>query len=141
VSWQFCTRCVAASRVLHPVFTSSCRSYINLRVLLTRALVLQRAQRGPHRNEDPQSRGWFHSNRLSAQRWGWPHRVGGDGEDVLCSHRVTALSWASVGSVGVCSSRASSSLFEGCDMEEGWERVAQCHEMTPATPHSTRTTP
>jgi hypothetical protein len=60
---------------------------------------------------------------------------------VPCSPRITALSWASVGLVGVRSSRASLSPFEGCGVEEGRERVAQCRRMTLATPHSTRTTP
>jgi hypothetical protein len=78
---------------------------------------------------------------MVAQGWGWPHRFGGDGEDVLRSPCVTTLSWASFGSVDVRSSRVSSSLFEGCGVEEGRERVAQCQGMTYATPHSARTTP
>jgi hypothetical protein len=59
---------------------------------------------------------------------------------VLFSPCVTALSWASVGSVGVRSSRVLSSLFEGCGVEEERAWVAQCQGMTPATLHSTRTT-
>jgi hypothetical protein len=78
---------------------------------------------------------------MVAQGWGWMHRVGGDREDVLCSPHITTLSWASIGSVGVHSTRASSSLFEGCNTEEGRERVAQCQKMSPTTPHNTRIMP
>jgi hypothetical protein len=52
---------------------------------------------------------------------------------------VTAPSWVSVRLAVVHSSRVFPSPFEGCGVEEGRERVAQCRGMTPATPHSTRT--
>jgi hypothetical protein len=73
---------------------------------------------------------------MDAQRRGWPHQVGGDREDVLCLPRVTAPLWMGARLVVVCSSRASLSLFEGCDVEEGRERVAKCQGMTLAIPHS-----
>jgi hypothetical protein len=43
--------------------------------------------------------------------------------------------------VAVPLSRVPSSSFEGRDVEEVWEWAAQCQGMTPAFPHSTRTTP
>jgi hypothetical protein len=63
---------------------------------------------------------------MAAQRRGWPHRVGDDGGDVLRPPCVTAPSWTGAGLVIVRSSRASLSLFEGCGVEEGRERVTQC---------------
>jgi hypothetical protein len=60
----------------------------------------------------------------------------------MCStHPITTLSWATVGSMDVHSSRAPSSLFEGCSAEEGRERVTECKGLAPTTPHSTRTAP
>jgi hypothetical protein len=47
----------------------------------------------------------------------------------------------SVRLAAVRSLRVLPSPFEGCGVEEGWERVAQCHVMTSATPHSARTAP
>jgi hypothetical protein len=60
---------------------------------------------------------------------------------VLHHPRITALSWAGVELMVVRLSRVSSSSFEGCDVEEVWEWVAQCYRMTLAIPHSTRTAP
>jgi hypothetical protein len=60
---------------------------------------------------------------------------------VLRSPGVTASSQMGVGLVAVRSSRASLSLFEGCGVEEGRERVAQYWGMTPAISHITCTAP
>jgi hypothetical protein len=76
---------------------------------------------------------------MVAQWRGWPHRTGGDREDLLHRPYVTASSWAGVELVVVPLSRVPSSSFEGRDMEEVREWAAQCHGMTPAFPHSTRT--
>jgi hypothetical protein len=43
--------------------------------------------------------------------------------------------------VAIPLSRVSPSSFEGLDVEEVQEWVAQCHGMTLTFPHSTRTTP
>jgi hypothetical protein len=82
--------------------------------------------------------------RMVAQRRGWPHRVGGDGCDGGDAPRwpyITTSSWASAESVAVALSRVSSSSFEGLDVEEVQEWVAQCYGVTLTFPHSTRTTP
>jgi hypothetical protein len=76
------------------------------------------------------------TSRMAAQGRGWPHKVEGDGGDVFRSSCITALSWAGVSSASVHSSRVFLSPFEGCVVEEGWERVAQCQEMIPAIPHN-----
>jgi hypothetical protein len=90
-----------------------------------RALVLYTARCGGAPSEwGATASGMFQSDRLSTQRWGWPHRVRDNGEDVLRSPYITALSWASVGLMGIRSSRVSSSFFEWCGMEEGREQVA-----------------
>jgi hypothetical protein len=78
--------------------------------------------------------------RMMAQWRGWPHRTGGDGEDALCRPYVTASSWASAELVAALLSRVPPSSFEGREVEEVPEWVTQCHGMTPAFPHSTRTT-
>jgi hypothetical protein len=74
---------------------------------------------------------------VEAQRRGWLHRTGCDGEDVLHWPYVTTSSWAGVELVDVPPSRVPSSSFEGRDVEEVREWAAQCHGMTPAFPHST----
>jgi hypothetical protein len=66
---------------------------------------------------------------------------GGGGEDALRRPYVTVSSWAGAELVVVRLSRVPSSSFEGCDVEEVREWVAQCYGMTLAIPHSTCTEP
>jgi hypothetical protein len=79
--------------------------------------------------------------RMVAQRRGWPHRAKGDRGDALHHPHVTTSSWAGAELVVVCFSRVPPSSFEGCGVEEVREWEAQCHGMTLAIPHSTRTSP
>jgi hypothetical protein len=78
---------------------------------------------------------------MAAQRWGWPHRAGGDRGDVPRRPYVTTSSPVGAEQVTVPLSRVPPSSFEGGGVEEVREWAAQCHGMTPAFPHSSRTTP
>jgi hypothetical protein len=63
----------------------------------------------------------------------------GDRGDALHHPHVMASSWVGTGSVFVRFLKVPPSFFEGCGVEEGREWAAQCHGVTPAIPHSTRT--
>jgi hypothetical protein len=92
-----CARPGATTRVVALDLLSDCRPYTNSRAWLTEDRRLRSGGRGDVLSTwVPTVRGMaLHAMPgMAAQRQGWLHRAGGDGEDVVCRPCVTASSKA-----------------------------------------------